>query len=87
MAETYDIGVAPHCPLGPIAFAASLQIAISTPNFVICEMSWKVCFNGGSSNINYPLRTTNSDSLLDALQRRFGLRLVHIPEESRGFQG
>jgi galactonate dehydratase len=42
MAETYDIGVAPHCPLGPIAFAASLQIAFSTPNFVICEMSWKV---------------------------------------------
>jgi galactonate dehydratase len=42
MAETYDIGVAPHCPLGPIAFAASLQIAFSTPNFLICEMSWKV---------------------------------------------
>jgi len=42
MAETYDIGVAPHCPLGPIAFAACLQIGFSTPNFVICEMSWKV---------------------------------------------
>jgi L-alanine-DL-glutamate epimerase-like enolase superfamily enzyme len=46
MAETYDIGVAPHCPLGPIAFAASLQIAFSTPNFVICEMSWKVSRRG-----------------------------------------
>jgi L-alanine-DL-glutamate epimerase-like enolase superfamily enzyme len=42
MAETFDIAVAPHCPLGPIAFAASLQIAVSSPNFVICEMSWKV---------------------------------------------
>jgi galactonate dehydratase len=40
--RTYDIGVAPHCPLGPIAFAAALQIGFSTPNFVICEMSWKV---------------------------------------------
>jgi galactonate dehydratase len=42
MAEAYDIGVAPHCPLGPVAFAASLQIGFSTPNFVVCEMSWKV---------------------------------------------
>lgn len=42
MAEAYDIGVAPHCPLGPLAFAASLQIGFSTPNFVVCEMSWKV---------------------------------------------
>jgi galactonate dehydratase len=40
--RTYDIGVAPHCPLGPIAFAACLQLGFSTPNFVICEMSWKV---------------------------------------------
>lgn len=42
MAEAYDIGVAPHCPLGPLAFAASLHVGFSTPNFVICEMSWKV---------------------------------------------
>lgn len=40
--RAYDIGVAPHCPLGPLAFAASLQVGFSTPNFVICEMSWKV---------------------------------------------
>ncbi|KAJ7229313.1 mandelate racemase/muconate lactonizing enzyme [Mycena haematopus] len=39
--RTYDIGLAPHCPLGPIAFAACLQLGFSTPNFVICEMSWK----------------------------------------------
>jgi galactonate dehydratase len=45
MAETYDVGVAPHCPLGPIAFAASLQVAISSSNFVICEMSWKMHYN------------------------------------------
>ncbi|KAK7202374.1 hypothetical protein BZA70DRAFT_104084 [Myxozyma melibiosi] len=45
MAETYDVGVAPHCPLGPVAFAASMQIAICTPNFLICEMSWKMHYN------------------------------------------
>ncbi|KAK9357855.1 enolase C-terminal domain-like protein [Lipomyces starkeyi] len=48
LAETYDVGVAPHCPLGPIAFAASLQIAISTPNFLICEMSWAMHYDKGS---------------------------------------
>ncbi|GHJ84789.1 hypothetical protein NliqN6_1191 [Naganishia liquefaciens] len=51
MAETYDIGVAPHCPLGPIAFAASLQIAYSTPNFLICEMSWKMHYNAGDFDL------------------------------------
>jgi galactonate dehydratase len=35
MAETYDVTMAPHCPLGPIALAASLQIAFSVPNFLI----------------------------------------------------
>jgi galactonate dehydratase len=45
MAEAYDVGIAPHCPLGPIAFAASLQIALSTPNFVICEMSLGMHYN------------------------------------------
>lgn len=51
MAETYDVGVAPHCPLGPIAFAASLQIGFSTPNFVICEMSWKMHYNVGDFDL------------------------------------
>lgn len=49
MAEAYDIGVAPHCPLGPVAFAASLQIGFSTPNFVVCEMSWKVSASPAAS--------------------------------------
>ena len=38
MAETRNIAVAPHCPLGPICFAASLQLAACTPNFLIQEM-------------------------------------------------
>jgi galactonate dehydratase len=33
LAETYDVSLAPHCPLGPIALAASLQLAFATPNF------------------------------------------------------
>jgi len=53
MAEAYDIGVAPHCPLGPLAFAASLHIGFSTPNFVVCEMSWKMHYNVGADLFTY----------------------------------
>lgn len=45
MAEAYDVGLAPHCPLGPIALAACIQVAVSTPNFVIQEMSLGIHYN------------------------------------------
>jgi galactonate dehydratase len=37
MAEAYMMGVAPHNPLGPVANAAALHFALSTPNFLIQE--------------------------------------------------
>jgi galactonate dehydratase len=37
IAETWNVGVAPHNPLGPIANAVALHFGISTPNFVIQE--------------------------------------------------
>ncbi len=37
MAEAYYVGVAPHNPLGPVANAAALHFALSTPNFLIQE--------------------------------------------------
>ncbi len=37
MAEAYLMGVAPHNPLGPVANAAALHFALSTPNFLIQE--------------------------------------------------
>ena len=45
MAEAYDIAIAPHCPLGPLALAACLQLAAATPNFVIQEMSLGIHYN------------------------------------------
>ncbi|KAK9366596.1 enolase C-terminal domain-like protein [Lipomyces kononenkoae] len=45
MCEAYDIAIAPHCPLGSIALAACLQIAASTPNHVIQEMSLGIHYN------------------------------------------
>lgn len=37
MAEAYQMGVAPHNPLGPVANAAALHFGLSTPNFLIQE--------------------------------------------------
>lgn len=45
MAEAYDVALAPHCPLGPIALAACMQVAMCTPNFVIQEMSVGIHYN------------------------------------------
>ena len=44
MAETYYAAIAPHCPLGPIALAASLQVDACTPNFLCQE---QVCLGEG----------------------------------------
>lgn len=37
MAETEEICLAPHCPLGPVALASCLQLAACTPNFFCQE--------------------------------------------------
>jgi len=47
MAEAYDVAVAPHCPLGPLALAACLQLAACTPNVAIQEMSLGIHYNVG----------------------------------------
>jgi galactonate dehydratase len=44
-AEAYDVALAPHCPLGPVALAACIQVAAATPNFAIQEMSLGIHYN------------------------------------------
>jgi len=51
MAESYDIAVAPHCPLGPIALAACLQLGACTHNVVIQEMSLGIHYNKGGHDL------------------------------------
>jgi galactonate dehydratase len=46
LAETWDLAFAPHCPLGPIALAASLQLDVATPNFLIQEAGVSLHYNG-----------------------------------------
>ncbi|WP_363800289.1 galactonate dehydratase [Lysobacter firmicutimachus] len=51
MAEAYDVAIAPHCPLGPLALAACLQLAAATPNFAIQEMSLGIHYNSSEYDL------------------------------------
>ncbi|ELZ81923.1 mandelate racemase/muconate lactonizing family protein / galactonate dehydratase [Haloferax elongans ATCC BAA-1513] len=42
MAEAFDVGVAPNCPLGPIALAASLQVDTYIPNLVVQDHGFDI---------------------------------------------
>ncbi len=53
MAEAWDVSVAPHCPLGPIALAACLQVDFCTPNAFIQEQSAGIHYNEGYDLLNY----------------------------------
>ena len=53
MAEAYDVAVAPHCPLGPLALASCLQLAGCTPNVAIQEMSLGIHYNVGHDLLNF----------------------------------
>lgn len=53
MAEAYDITIAPHCPLGPIAFASCLQLDFNTVNAVIQETSAGIHYNVGADLLDY----------------------------------
>ena len=54
MAEAYDVAVAPHCPLGPITLAASLQLDFCTPNALIQEQSLEIHYHrAGSELLDY----------------------------------
>jgi galactonate dehydratase len=53
MAEAYDVAVAPHCPLGPITLAASLQLDFCTPNAFVQEQSLGIHYNQSSDLLDY----------------------------------
>jgi galactonate dehydratase len=53
MAEAYDVAVAPHCPLGPIALASCLQVDATSYNVFIQEQSLGIHYNQGSDLLDY----------------------------------
>ncbi|KAB8204804.1 enolase C-terminal domain-like protein [Aspergillus parasiticus] len=71
MCETYDVGVAPHCPLGPIALAACVHANATMANFAIQEMGIGMHYNNTGQDItNYitnPEVWTVQDGHIDVL--------------------
>ena len=53
MAEAYDVGFAPHCPLGPIALAACLHVDFVSHNAVLQEQSMGIHYNKGGELLDY----------------------------------
>ena len=58
MAEAYDVAIAPHCPLGPVALASSVQIDACSPNALIQEQSLNIHYNETTDVLDY-LRDTS----------------------------
>jgi galactonate dehydratase len=53
MAEAYDVALAPHCPLGPIALSACIQVDACTPNTLIQEQSLDIHYNRTNDVLDY----------------------------------
>ncbi len=53
MAEAYDVALALHCPLGPIALAANLQLDAVCYNAFIQEQSLGIHYNQGNDLLDY----------------------------------
>ena len=52
-AETCDVALAPHCPIGPIALAACLQVDAVCHNAFIQEQSLGIHYNDGGDLADY----------------------------------
>ena len=55
MAEAYDVALAPHCPLGPIALAACLHVDFASWNAMLQEQSMGIHYNADGELLDYVL--------------------------------
>ena len=53
MADAHDVALAPHCPLGPIALAACLQLDFVSRNAIFQEQSMGIHYNETADLLNY----------------------------------
>lgn len=53
MAEAYDVALAPHCPLGPVALASCLQVDFTCVNACLQEQSIGMAYNKGQEIGDY----------------------------------
>jgi galactonate dehydratase len=71
MAEAYDVALAPHCPIGPIALAACLQVDAVCYNAFIQEQSLGIHYNATGDLAEYVMPGrgfTLKDGFLDIPQ-------------------
>ncbi|MFB7892868.1 galactonate dehydratase [Microbacterium sp. NPDC056044] len=69
LAEIYDVQLAPHCPLGPIALASCLQIGFAVPNFFIQEHSIGIHYNDDGEVLDYVVDTSDFDFSTGYIER------------------
>ncbi|WP_162047901.1 galactonate dehydratase [Vibrio taketomensis] len=53
MAEAFDVALAPHCPLGPVALSSCIQVDAVSLNAVIQEQSIGIHYNQGCDVLDY----------------------------------
>ncbi len=53
LADCHNVGLAPHCPLGPIALSACLTVDFISPNAVLQEQSMGIHYNKGADLFDY----------------------------------
>ncbi|MDD3347652.1 galactonate dehydratase [Oscillibacter sp.] len=68
MAEAYDIALAPHCPLGPIALASCLNVDATCYNAAIQEQSIGIHYNVGKSVLDY-VKNRDDFAFVDGMVR------------------
>jgi galactonate dehydratase len=82
LAEAFDAQIAPHCPLGPLALAASLQIGFATPNYLIQEQSIGIHYNKDGELLDYVVDRSVFDFTSGSIERLTGPGLgVEIDEK------
>ncbi len=55
MAEAWDVALAPHCPLGPLALASCLHVDFVAHNAMLQEQSMGIHYNQGAELFDYVL--------------------------------
>ncbi len=90
MAEAYDVALAPHCPLGPIALAACLQVDAMCINAVLQEQSLGIHYNQNGDLLDYlavPGLAIESGSLLIPEGPGLGIEIDEVKVTAAAAEG
>lgn len=83
LAETFGATIAPHCPIGPVALAACLQIDFAVPNFLIQEQSLGIHYNTTGELLDFVRNPELFDFAIGSIVRPRGAGLGLDVDEDR----